>query len=547
MREGLQKIVTSHSFKTMLLDVIVSLARLPIALSIIWLSCLLTVPGLFHSPGGEQLSLPARHLPIPPETPAPPEPAAPRQYVTHHHLRLSGQELAYSAIAGDTHLTNPAGEWIGDIFSFSYLLDDSTQRNRPVLFIFNGGPGSSSVWLHLGIVGPRRVVLSSEVNPSTVPPFGLTDNPYCPLDVADLVFIDPVGTGYSHIAGVGKPADFFGVEADADIAAQFIERWLSRHGRWNSPKFVMGESYGSTRAALLPNALLGGPTYQGVMRGITLNGIILLGTTLGQPGPPTTAQARARRSALALPAMAATAWYHHPGAYGGKSLAALHDEATQFAERTYLPALLRAGRAKLPLAERQRLLSRLTYYTGLSISAFGKQLQISQQDFARQLLARQHRAVGLYDSRYTLPSLNAGPDPVADDPAMAQYMPGFVTAFHDYLRTDLGVPLEQPYQAIVWRGVNQRWRWDRAAPAGQDVAVDLAAALRRNSRLRVLVAAGYYDLATTAALAHYELSQAAPPNDQVTYRTYASGHMLYLGDTAGSFAADVRALIRQAR
>jgi carboxypeptidase C (cathepsin A) len=475
---------------------------------------------------------------------AQPAPPAPRQYVTHHRLRIGGQELAYAAVAADTHLTNAAGEWIGDIFSFSYLLDDSTRRNRPVLFIFNGGPGSSSIWLHLGVMGPRRVVLSADVNPRGVPPFGLADNPYCPLDVADLVFIDPVGTGFSHIAGAGKPTDFFGVDADADITAQFIERWLSRHQRWNSPKFVMGESYGSTRAALLPNALLGGPSYLGVMRGITLNGIILLGTTLTLPGPGTAA-AQARRDALALPAMAATAWYYRPQAYGGQSLAALHAEATRFAEHDYLPALLKAGRGSLPPTERQRVLARLRYYTGLPAKAFSPRLQLDRQAFARQVLAARQLHVGLYDSRYTLPAHNAGPDPVADDPAMGQYMPGFVAAFHDYLHRDLGVGLEQPYGAIVWRGVGNSWNWAHAQDgSNHNVATDLAAALRRNRQLRVLVAAGYYDLVTTAAAARDELTRAAPPADQVTYRTYASGHMLYLGDTAADFARDVRALIQ---
>lgn len=478
---------------------------------------------------------------------SPEEPPAPRQFVTHHRTRIAGKELAYTAIAGDTHLTNLAGDWVGDLFSFTYLSDDSTQRNRPVLFVFNGGPGSSSVWLHLGIMGPRRVVLTPTVNPSVVPPFGLEDNPDCPLDVADVVFIDPIGTGYSHLAGKGTTADFFGVEADANMTAQFIERWLTRHGRWNSPKFIMGESYGSMRAAVLPRALMGGPTTAaGIMRGITVNGVILLGTTLTVPGGKQSAAESAQRDALRLPSLAATAWYHRPATRTTQTLAALHDEVTQFAQQAYLPALLKADKGQLAPTERQRLLLRLTQYTGLPATAFDAKLRLGSQAFAQQLLAKEKLALGMYDSRYTLPTRNAGADPVADDPAMGQYVPGFIGAFHDYLPS-LGVRLEQPYGAIVWRGVGRSWNWERPQATSQNTAIDLANAMRNNTKLRVLVAAGYYDLVTTAAAARHEMEQAHPPTDRVTYRTYASGHMLYLGETATAFAQDVRALIRSAR
>jgi len=480
-------------------------------------------------------------------THSPEEPPAPRQFVTRHRTRIAGKELAYKAIAGDTHLTNLAGDWVGDLFSFTYLLDDSTQRNRPVLFVFNGGPGSSSVWLHLGIMGPRRVVLTPTINPSVVPPFRLEDNPDCPLDVADVVFIDPIGTGYSHLAGKGKPTDFFGVDADANMTAQFIERWLTQHGRWNSPKFIMGESYGSMRAAVLPGALMGGPTTAaGIMRGITVNGVILLGTTLTGHNGPSSAAEHTRQEALKLPSMAATAWYHRPAARTTQTLAALHDEVAQFAQQDYLPALLKADKGQLPPAERQRLLRRLTQYTGLPATAFDAKLRLSPQAFARHLLAKEKLALGMYDSRYTLPTQNAGTDPVADDPAMGQYVPGFIAAFHDYLPS-LGVRLEQPYGAIVWQGLNTGWNWERPQATSQNTAVDLANAMRNNSKLRLLVAAGYYDLVTTAAAARHEMEQAHPPADRVTYRTYASGHMLYLGDTAEAFAQDVRALIRSAR
>ncbi len=200
---------------------------------------------------------------------------SPVEFVTHHQMIIRGASIAYTATAGDTFVTNVSGDVVGDFFSFSYIRDDIASAPRPVLFVFNGGPGSASLWLQMGIVGPKRVVLSDWVNPSVVPPFKIEDNPDCLLDVADIVFIDPVGTGYSRIIGKGTPRDFFGVDEDVSSVAQFVERWLDRHNRWNSPKYIMGESYGSFRAAILPRALMGGPTYMGVMRGITLNGIVI--------------------------------------------------------------------------------------------------------------------------------------------------------------------------------------------------------------------------------------------------------------------------------
>ncbi len=194
---------------------------------------------------------------------------------------IRGKVVRYKTEAGETHLTDSAGRPVGSLFSFSYLKEGPILPARPVMFVFNGGPGSSSLWLHVGAVGPERIVLDQEINPSNTPPFGLANNPYSPLDVADLVFIDPIGTGFSQAIGSGENQDFYGVDEDANSIAQFIELWLSRHHRWTAPKYLMGESYGSIRATVLTRALLGGPLYTGVMRGITLHGVILLGTIIG--------------------------------------------------------------------------------------------------------------------------------------------------------------------------------------------------------------------------------------------------------------------------
>lgn len=468
---------------------------------------------------------------------------APRRFVTHHSIRLAGKPLAYTAIAGETWLHNDAGDPTGSIFSFTYLKDGPHPARRPVMFVFNGGPGSSSIWLHMGIVGPRRVVLDREVNPSTVPPFGLADNPDTLLDVADLVFIDPVGTGWSRPIGVGKAADFWGVNEDADAVSQFIEQWLSDHDRWNSPKYVMGESYGSTRAAILPRALMGGPTYVGAMRGITLNGIVMLGTTLeardagGVPHPEL-------KEALDLPAMADTAWYYRKVDRRGLDLERFHAAAYAFAIGDYATALAQDRNGTLSAERRRAIVERLVAWTGLPAAGFARSLTLSPSRYAATLLGERGEDIGLYDSRYTLPVKNSGSDPVADDPAMGQYVPGFIAAFHQMVSADLGVRMDRPYGAIVWRDLLPAWNWKRAPlPQDQSFATDLAVAMRRNGRLQVLVASGYYDLVTSAAGAQYALEKADLPADRVTIKRYPSGHMLYLGNTAASFARDIKGLI----
>ena len=480
--------------------------------------------------------------------PGPAEPLPPpKRFTAKRTITVGGKAIAYTSIAGETYLYNRAGDPIGSIFSFSYL-KEPRDPTRPVMFVFNGGPGSSSLWLHMGVVGPRRVVLDDEVNPSNTPPFGVADNPHSLIDVADLVFIDPVGTGWSRPVGKGTPADFWGVDEDADSVAQFIELWLTEHGRWNSPKFLMGESYGSVRAAVLPRALMGGPLYVGVMRGITVNGIVLLGTTLGARNAGGEAGGAELRQALQLPAMADTAWYHGRIDRRGRTLEAFHEEVLAFARGDYAEALKKQAAGTLSPAERAATAQRLADYTGLPASAYERTLRISDAEFSRRLLADRGLQVGTYDSRYTLPLAGSGHDPVGDDPAMGRYVPGFVAAFHQMLADDLKVRMDRPYGAIVWKDLLPSWNWNRGGvPEGQSFADDLAIAMRRTGKLRLLVASGYYDLSTHSAPAEHSVAQANLPADRVSLKRYASGHMLYLGDTAQAFADDVRTLIRQAQ
>lgn len=471
----------------------------------------------------------------------------PVRFVTRHQTTIRGQRIDYTATAGETHLTDASGEPVASLFSFAYV-KSGADAARPVMFVFNGGPGSSSVWLHMGVVGPRRVVLDDEVNPSNVPPFGVADNPHSLLDAADLVFIDPVGTGFSRAVGSGRPEDFWGVDEDADSVAQFIELWLSENGRWNSPKFLMGESYGSVRAALLPRALMGGPTYVGVMRGITVNGVVLLGTTLGGRGGPPDPDRAATSAASDLTAQAAVAWAHGRTAHQDKPLSVLQAEVAAFANGVFANAMRAEAAGTLSADDRARLVAQLSAYSGLPTSAYAERLAVPSGVFARTLLADQGLALGLYDGRYTLPLEPTGNEPVADDPAMTRYVPGFVAAFHQMLHDDLKVAMKRPYGAIVWKDLLPRWNWDRAqVTPGQSFAQDLAIAMRRNPDLHVLVASGHHDLVTTPAAARRQIEAARLPPERVTFRDYQSGHMLYLGDTAAAFSDDVRALIAAAK
>ncbi len=379
---------------------------------------------------------------------------APYRCVTEHSFTANGETVSYKAIAGDTWLRDMDGKPTASIFSFSYLRTDVQDGARPVVFVFNGGPGSASIWIHMGAIGPRRVVLDADVNPSNVPPFGLEDNPNSILDVADLVFIDPVGTGFSVPLEGTDPKSFWGVDEDAESIAQFIELWLSEHGRWNSPKYVLGESYGSIRAAVLPRTLMGGPIYNGLMRGITLDGIVLLGTTLDARqtgGADVPAGTQAAKQARSLPGLAVTSVFHGLVEAPAGGAVEAYKAADAYARETYEPALRAYHEGTLTPETRDSVLKELARMTGLGESDIGSDLHIDERSYAKAALRGRGLEIGMYDSRYTLPLANSGGDPVADDPAMTRYVPGFIAAFHQMIRDDLDVRLGRPYASIRWR------------------------------------------------------------------------------------------------
>ena len=481
-------------------------------------------------PGVARAATPAADAPAAAPIPAP------RVFVSMHKGTFGGTPLGYVVTAGDSFLGDSSGHPTAVMFSFSYVREGVRDRTtRPVMFLFNGGPGSSSIWVHLAALGPRVVDLGDVVHPPTAGPFHLRDNPLSPLDVADLVFIDPVGTGFSHLVGAGKAEEYYGVIEDARATAEFIVDWLTRNGRWGSPKFVLGESYGTVRVCALVKALAGGPTGGGSLPGVTFNGAILLGTALDHAGADAAAQSL-------LPTLAAVAWYHGKVDKAGRTLGSFVAQARAFAAGDYGAALYAGDR--LTDDQQRAIARRLASLTGLPEAyLLEHHVRVSGRDFARELLHEQGRELGIYDARYTLPRSGAGSDPVADDPAMGQYVPAFIAAFHEYLHDDLKIPLDAHYEAIAFKDVNGRWDYGPGGPEAAHTA-DLAAAMRRNPAMRLLVASGYYDLATPFAAAEHALSHAEMPLERVEFRTYESGHMAYLGvQPAEAFMKDLRAFV----
>ena len=411
-----------------------------------------------------------------------------RRFASNHQDVFGGQKLRYSAVVAESFITDAAGKRTASVFTTSYIRTDVPKgTQRPVMFVFNGGPGSSSIWLHMGYVGPRRVDFKDVVKPETAPPFNTVDNPDSPLDVADIVLIDPVGTGFSRILPEGKPYQFYGTAQDARLTAELIQRWTRENDRWNAPKFLLSESYGTIRAAVVSRLLAGGPMETGNMDGVTLSGVILLGQAMDFSG----GAGEDGRFINTLPMLAATACYHGKVA-AGCSAAAQVEAANKCITDEYLHAL-QAG-SRLSGAHRDSVVNQLAALTGLSAAEIRENnLRIGAGVFARTLLANEGKEVGMYDGRYTLPLASSGKDPVADDPAMGQYVPAFVAAYNMYARKDLGVTIDDTYQAIAFRSVNTPWDYGRGPGGGADknFALDLAVAMRRNPQLRLMVGTGY--------------------------------------------------------
>lgn len=456
--------------------------------------------------------------------------------VTKHKGTFGGKSISYTATTGETYLTDEKGKPTAAIFSTAYV-KDGRDPNRPVTFLFNGGPGSGSLWLHMGAFGPKRVAIPSDGRDDGAPPYPIIANPHSLLDVTDIVFIDPVGTGFSRALGDTDPKIFWGVTADAKSINQFIRLWLNDNGRWNAPKYIGGESYGTTRSAALVKEL------EGTYNDVALNGIILISTVLDF-GLGSEAEGNEMVFVTNLPSMAATAWYHDKVPNKAANVADFVEEARQWAIGPYLAALAKGQ--KLPAAERAQVRTQLARYTGLSEDYLEKaDLRVVPGRFYKELLRDRGLTVGRLDARYTGKDYdNAGENP-DNDPSFYGIDAGYTAAMNAYAREDL--KFQTPKQYVTIGGVGD-WDWrlgGRDANAYLNVAPFIGKALRENSGLRVFVGQGWYDFATPFFAAEYSLSRTGIPQDRVQYHYYDSGHMMYVREAdLVKLSDDVRGFIR---
>lgn len=470
--------------------------------------------------------------------PEPPEPPPEREAVTEH--RVKG--FPYRATAATYHLKDEKdGKVKASLFHVSYVRTDAKAAGgRPVTFVFNGGPGSSSVWLHLGMFGPRRVVVGDSTTPPA-PPYRAVENGETLLDDSDLVFIDPVTTGWSRAATTEEAKQFHGLQEDTESVAELIRLWLSRNGRWQSPKFLIGESYGTTRASSLAGHLAD-------KHGVYLNGVALISAILlfqtARPDPGNDLP-----YVLFLPTYAATGWYH--GTVDRKrwrSLRALTDEVEEFALGAYASLLLRESRASD--AEREDVLRRLAAYTGLSDTFLREaNLRIAPQRYFKELLRDRRRTVGRLDSRFLGIDRDAAGEGPEYDPAYAVIQGIFTAAVNHYLRVDLGFENDALYDVLTDKV--RPWKWgDNGDGKYPEVVSALRLAMNRNRAMRVLVASGYYDFATPFAAAEWTLDHMDLEPElrgNVTTTRYEAGHMMYVHEPSiRQLRADVGSWMKEA-
>ena len=440
---------------------------------------------------------------------------------TSHTVTVSGRSLAYKATAGTLILKDEEGTRKASVFYMAYTLDGiSDPGQRPLTFSFNGGPGSSSVWLHLGLLGPRRVLMTDDGH-ALPPPYELVDNEYSLLDVTDLVFIDPVTTGYSRAVPDEDPQQFHGVEGDVEAVGEFIRLYTSRFERWASPKFLIGESYGTTRAAGLSGYLQG-------RHGMYLNGIMLVSSILNFQ----TARFDVGNDLpyiLFLPTYAATAWYHQR--LDGdlqRDLRSTLDEVEAFALGEYAQALIRGD--TLGEHERERIADRLARYTGLSRDyVLQTNLRIRIHRFVKQLRRDERLTVGRLDSRFTGIDRDGAAETYEFDPSYAAIQGPYTATLNDYVRRELGFEIDLPYEILSGRV--RPWNFGTYENRYVNVAETLREAMTRNPSLKVFVANGYYDLATPYFATQYTfdhlgLDESLRHNISMGY--YDAGHMMYI-------------------
>jgi carboxypeptidase C (cathepsin A) len=466
----------------------------------------------------------------------------PEQQASKGTVTVAGKRVDYDACAGTivVHLKGyddvpqnlnkdeKVGPAEASMFYAAYFKSGVPSARRPITFLFNGGPGSSSVWLHMGAFGPRRVVTADNAH-TPAAPYPLVNNEYSLLDASDLVFIDAPGTGFSRVAGKDKDKAFFGVDADAHAFADFITQFLSKWGRWNSPKYIFGESYGTTRAAALVHLLE-------TENSVDVNGVILLSQVLNYdvlPDFPELNPGVDQPYELWLPSFAATAWYHHKLSEPSRPLGALLDEVEKFASVEYATAL--HGGATLDPEQRKTVANKLHAYTGLPLAYIEKaNLRISQGEFQKTLLDDAELTTGALDTRFSGPTMDPMSKEAGYDPQSAALGSAYVSTFNDYVRAELKFGEGKVYRQSLRI---EDWNFSHRPPGARqmlnqqvNVMPDLAVAMKRNPNLKILVNGGYFDLVTPFFEGVYEMRHLPIPaslQKNIEFKFYESGHMVY--------------------
>ena len=466
----------------------------------------------------------------------------PQQVETKGSVTVGGHVINYDAYAGTliVHPKKPEDEAEdadeaakedspeASMFYVAYFKSGEKDSTRPLTFLYNGGPGSSTVWLHMGAFGPRRVVTADDTHTPPAP-YRVVNNDDSLLDVSDLVFVDAPGTGFSRIQGKDAKKAFYGVDPDGHAFADFIVQFLSKYGRWNSPKYLFGESYGTTRSAVLANLLE-------TDHDIDLNGVILLSQILNfdlsVDGPESNPGIDLPYE-LALPTYAATAWYHHKLSNAPKELPPLLDEVEHFAMTDYAEAL--AQGSALPAAEKQAIAEKLHQYTGLPVDYILKaNLRIDGGEFEKNLQGAEV-TTGRLDTRFSGPTFDPLSKEAEYDPQSAAISAAYVAAFNNYVRKDLQYGAGKQYKPEIgiwktWNFLHQPPGAGQPAPQAANVMPDLAQAMKYNPDLRVMLNSGYFDLATPFFEGIYEMNHLTIPEKlrkNIEIKHYQSGHMVY--------------------
>ncbi|MDX1470310.1 MAG: peptidase S10 [Flavobacteriaceae bacterium] len=480
---------------------------------------------------GQEKTEEAKHIPPPAE------------FITTHKISINGENIPFKAVAKETYLKNKDLDTVASIWSVSYIKDPiSNTEQRPVTFIFNGGPGSASVWLHMGMFGPNLVKVPSDADKDDgAAPYEIVNNPSSLLDITDMVFIDPVGTGYSRVLGKGKVEDFWGLVEDSKSIANFMRHWVTEHNRWQSPKYIAGESFGTTRAAAVANEL------EGEGQDMALNGLVLISQALDYAGS-TSIHDNITSYLTYLPSMAATAWYHKKAGQG-KTLDQFIQEARDFTYNEYASALYKGN--LLSESNKNQIAERLSYFMGLNKDYILKSnLRVLIPRFQKKLLEDKGLSIGRLDGRF----MGNESDDVADsphlgDPASYQISSAYTAGLNHYFMNTLKVKMDRPYLTDNDE-IGSKWRW-RNVPDGQyweptpvNTARLLGDTMRRNTEMDVFVANGYYDLICPFFDAEITFTRNGIPSERVELEYYEAGHMMYTHqEDFEKLAKDVRQFI----